>query len=108
MCLLHTTRKTSFQEAAEYLRSRVGMSNSSSFKPSLQLVYDHYSPIYGREFGWGVYGIRLLQPRKIYVFEYNPHPSVQYFGTDSLSQKCGICGFFCCDLQGLDKIMETP
>ena len=30
-----------FKEAAEYLRSRVGMSNPVSFKPSLQLVYDH-------------------------------------------------------------------
>ncbi len=39
--LVQDTRKTSFKEAAEYLRSRVGMSNPVSFKSSLQLVYDH-------------------------------------------------------------------
>jgi len=39
--LVQETRKTSFKEAADYLRSSVGMSNSSSFKPNLQLVHDH-------------------------------------------------------------------
>jgi hypothetical protein len=35
------TRNTSFKEAAEYLKTSVGMTTNADFKPNLQLVYDH-------------------------------------------------------------------
>ena len=39
--LVQDAKNTSFKEAAEYLKSSVGMTTNTDFKPNLQLVYDH-------------------------------------------------------------------
>ena len=39
--LVQDAKNTSFKEAAEYLKSSVGMNTNTDFKPNLQLVYDH-------------------------------------------------------------------